>query len=226
MFGFYFDEELDRGNPEAIEEIILSRDMIRIGLRVISRLDGTVSIFPSPANYHELTNLPYSDSRTHWLQNDGTIGLRDQLEFQDVMTGYNGPIAFRMCSMVPTPIPWSPYQMIRHGYSWLNDAGNYRLTCPVCGYEYQNYHTFFVHCYHNRIERYPSVTSVQWTNLTDNPRELHDAIANVVKRERERITQLFFRKEIARILRSQPSFRLAPIEVIDYIIDLSYTFRI
>ena len=226
MFGFRFDEELDRGNPEAIEEIILSRDMIRIGLRVISSLDGSVSIFPSPAHYHELPNLPHLDSRSHRLQNDGTMSLQDQLELLDVWVGYNGPIAFRMCSMVPTPVPGPPFQQIRHGYSWLNDAGNYALTCPVCGYSYQNYHTFFMHCYHNRIERYPSVTSVQWTNLTDNPRELHDAIANVIKRERERITRLFFRKEIARILRSQPSFRVAPTEVIDYIIDLTYTFCI
>ena len=230
------DESSD-WDPETVSDNILARDMLRIGLAVRSNIDGSRAIFPSPANYHGLVSAPYLDSRTHSLQSDG-LSLRDQLDSQDT-SSTNGKDVFRMCSMIPTSAP-----PCRYGYALLN-ANDYSLRCPVCSSHtwatrrrrygerngnssrtpFSNYYTFFQHCYDPRVTYFYHGTAHdfhnRWTDFSD-AREVHVAIAMTVKQERKRITHLFFKGEIARILRSQPSFRRAPPEVINYILSLAY----
>ena len=214
------DESDEDWNPVAVRNEILARDMLRIGLFVRSNEDSSRAIFPSPQNYRNLVSQPYYDSRTHSLHSLG-LALRDQLESKDI-SGIHGTDVFRMCSMIPTSAP-----PCRYGYALLNNAGEYTLRCPACSSRssFGNYYSFFQHCYNTRQARYPGTAHNfhnEWTDLSDDPRELHVAIANTVKRERERIIRLFFKEEIVEILRSQPSFEDAPADVTDYIMSLAY----
>ena len=218
------EDELYEWNPNAIRDEILARDMMRIGLLVRSKDDGSIVTFPSPANYWDLSLSPHCDSRTHTLYNDNGMSLRDQLTNQDLSV-HNGSNIFRMSSMIPINAPPCHY-----GYAALN--GVYQLRCPICSDPpaFLNYRDFFHHCYNVRTSRYPTqrypgssrVFHNEWTNLANHPIELHVAIAKAVKQERKRVVRLFLKEEIVQILRSQPSFGSAPTDVTNHIITLAY----
>ena len=76
------------------------------------------------------------------------------------------------------------------------------------------------------MTRYPGTAHNfhnEWTDLSDDPRELHVAIAKTIKQEWKRVIDLFFEEETIEILRSQPfSFEDAPTDVINYIMSLAY----